>query len=52
MPSDVKGEVGLFDRFAKGASRFVSRPWYFALCVLLVLLLTPYPRDLGLKPVL
>ncbi|GAB2651073.1 low affinity iron permease family protein [Kribbella swartbergensis] len=41
MPSDVSGSVGLFDRFAGTASRFASRAWFFALCVLLVLLWAP-----------
>ena len=41
MPSDVTGTVSVFDRFAKGASRFFSRPWFFASCVLLVLIWAP-----------
>jgi len=41
MPSDVTGPVSVFDHFAKGASRFFSRPWFFALCVLLVLIWVP-----------
>ena len=41
MPSDVTADVSLFDRFAKGASRFISRPWFFALCLLLVLSWAP-----------
>jgi low affinity Fe/Cu permease len=41
MPSDVTADVSLFDRFAKGASRFISRPWFFALCLLLVLIWAP-----------
>ena len=41
MPSDVTGQVSMFDRFAKGASRFFSRPWFFALCVLLVVIWAP-----------
>jgi low affinity Fe/Cu permease len=41
MPSDVTDYVSVFDRFAKGASRFISRAWFFALCVLLVLLWAP-----------
>jgi low affinity Fe/Cu permease len=31
----------LFDRFATGASKFSSRAWFFAACVLLVLLWAP-----------
>jgi uncharacterized membrane protein len=37
MPSDVTPEVGFFDRFAAAVSRFFSRPWFFAGCVVLVL---------------
>lgn len=33
--------MGLFDRFAERASRFVSGAWFFALCVLLVLVWLP-----------
>jgi len=36
MPSDVTPEVSVFDRFAEGAARFFSRPWFFAMCLLLV----------------
>jgi low affinity Fe/Cu permease len=41
MPSDVSDEIGLFDRFAGAASRFASRAWFFAFCVLLVLVWAP-----------
>lgn len=41
MPSDVTPELSLFDRFATAAARFVSRAWFFALCVLLVLVWVP-----------
>src|SRR4051794_25950462 len=41
MPSDVRGEVGIFDRFASHAARWTSRASFFALCVLLVLLWAP-----------
>ncbi len=41
MPSDVGSTVGLFDRFAGAASRFVSRAPFFALCVLLVVVWAP-----------
>lgn len=44
MPSDVDGEPGWFDRFAERASHLVSRAWFFAACVLLVLVWAPsYP---------
>jgi low affinity Fe/Cu permease len=41
MPSDVTPEVSIFDRFAEKAARFFSRPWFFAMCVLLVLVWAP-----------
>jgi membrane protein insertase Oxa1/YidC/SpoIIIJ len=41
MPSEVTGRLSLFDRFATGASHFTSRAWFFALCVLLVVLWAP-----------
>ncbi|TDD19157.1 hypothetical protein E1218_24595 [Kribbella turkmenica] len=41
MPSDVSARLGFFDRFAGAASRFFSRAWFFAFCVLLVLLWAP-----------
>lgn len=43
MPSearDGKGK-GIFDRFADAVSRFASQAWFFALCVLVVLLWAP-----------
>jgi low affinity Fe/Cu permease len=41
MPSDVTPGVGVFDRFAGMAAAFFSRPWFFALCVVLVLVWAP-----------
>src|SRR5215471_5552538 len=41
MPSDVSPQVSVFDRFAEKAARFFSRPWFFAMCVLLVLIWAP-----------
>jgi low affinity Fe/Cu permease len=41
MPSDVSERVGWFDRFAEKASTLASRAWFFAFCVLLVLLWAP-----------
>lgn len=41
MPSEVTPEVGFFDRFAAVASRFVSRAWFFALCVTMIALWAP-----------
>ncbi len=44
MPSEVGYKVGFFDRFAGAVSRHVSRAWFFACCVALILLWTPsYP---------
>jgi len=34
-------ELGWFDRFATAASKFVSRAWFFAFCVLLVVVWAP-----------
>jgi len=41
MPSDVSQDVGWFDRFAEKASEFASRAWFFAFCVLLVVIWAP-----------
>lgn len=41
MPEDVSAHVGWFDTFATGASKFVSRAWFFAFCVLLVVVWAP-----------
>ena len=41
MPSEVSDEVGRFDRFAAVASRFASRAYFFAGCVLLVVIWAP-----------
>jgi len=41
MPSEVTGRVSFFDRFAGAASTFVSRAWFFALCLLLILVWVP-----------
>jgi low affinity Fe/Cu permease len=41
MPSDVDSEVGWFDRFATAAAKFVSRAWFFAFCLLLVIVWAP-----------
>jgi low affinity Fe/Cu permease len=41
MPTDVTRNLSFFDRFASTAARFVSRAWFFALCVLLVLVWAP-----------
>jgi low affinity Fe/Cu permease len=41
MPSDVSSKLSWFDRFAGAASDFASRAWFFAFCVLLVLLWAP-----------
>ena len=41
MPTEVSYEVGLFDRFATGASEVASRAVFFVLCVGLVILWAP-----------
>jgi Flp pilus assembly protein TadB len=41
MPSDAAQRLSPFDRFASYAGRFVSRAWFFALCVLLVVVWAP-----------
>jgi low affinity Fe/Cu permease len=41
MPSEAAGRPSTFDRFADAVNRFVSKAWFFALCVLLVLVWAP-----------
>jgi low affinity Fe/Cu permease len=41
MPSDVTPEVSVFDRFAGIASMLFSKPWFFAFCVVLVVVWAP-----------
>ncbi|MCP2166324.1 low affinity iron permease family protein [Goodfellowiella coeruleoviolacea] len=41
MPSDVREPLSVFDRFATKASDFVSRAWFFLMCVLMVVLWAP-----------
>jgi low affinity Fe/Cu permease len=41
MPSEVSERVGLFDRFAGYAALIASRAYFFAFCVLLILLWAP-----------
>jgi len=41
MPGDVDSHVGWFDRFASSAAKFVSRAWFFAFCVFLVVIWAP-----------
>ena len=41
MPSDVTADLSMFDRFATAAARFSSRAWFFAFCVLLVVVWAP-----------
>ena len=41
MPSDVSSGLSIFDRFATKASDFVSRAWFFVMCVLVVVLWAP-----------
>lgn len=41
MPSSVTPEVSWFDRFAGAASHIVSRAWFFAACVALIVVWAP-----------
>jgi low affinity Fe/Cu permease len=41
MPSEISGEIGVFDRFATHASDVASRAVFFTLCALLVVLWAP-----------
>lgn len=41
LPSQVRGRLSLFDRFATRADAVVSRAAFFAFCVLLVLVWAP-----------
>lgn len=41
MPSDAPTRLSVFDRFASLTAQFTAKPWFFALCVLLVLLWAP-----------
>jgi low affinity Fe/Cu permease len=41
MPSEVSDEISRFDRFASGAARITSRAYFFAACVLLVVIWVP-----------
>jgi len=41
MPSEVSQRVGVFDRFAGWSSLIASRAYFFAFCVLLIVLWVP-----------
>ena len=41
MPSDTHDRLSVFDRFATSTSQWVSKAWFFTLCVLLVVLWVP-----------
>ena len=41
MPSEVSQRIGFFDRFAGYAAQFASRAWFFAFCVLLIVVWAP-----------
>ena len=41
MPSDARSQLSVFDRFATATSQWVSKAWFFTLCVLLVVLWVP-----------
>jgi hypothetical protein len=41
MPTDVSPHLGFFDRFATVVSHWASRAWFFAACLLLVIIWAP-----------
>jgi low affinity Fe/Cu permease len=41
MPTDITPYLSFFDRFATLVNRFVSRAWFFAGCLLLVVIWAP-----------
>jgi low affinity Fe/Cu permease len=41
MPSDVTPKLGFFDRFATEVANWASRAWFFAACVLLIIVWAP-----------
>lgn len=41
VPITVRPNLSLFDRFATYTNEKVSKPWFFAICVLLVVLWAP-----------
>jgi hypothetical protein len=41
MPAEAGGKLTPFDRFATAADTFVSRAWFFMLCVVLVVVWAP-----------
>jgi Flp pilus assembly protein TadB len=41
MPTDVTPDLSFFDRFATRAAILVSRAWFFAACLLLVVIWVP-----------
>jgi low affinity Fe/Cu permease len=41
MPTEVTSDLSHFDQFASHAAKFVSRAWFFALCLLLVVIWVP-----------
>lgn len=41
LPTDVDGDPSLFDQLATAVAGYVSRAWFFALCVLMVAIWAP-----------
>jgi low affinity Fe/Cu permease len=41
MPSKDNGQLSLFDRFASVTGQWASKPWFFTMCVLVVILWVP-----------
>lgn len=50
LPHEVSEHRGIFDRFADFTERYVSRSWFFALCVAVIVVWAPtilfWPLDL------
>ncbi|SCF17060.1 Low affinity iron permease [Micromonospora viridifaciens] len=41
MPTDVSARLGFFDRFATAVAGYASHAWFFAACLILVLVWAP-----------
>ena len=41
MPTEASDDLGFFDRFATSVSHWASRAWFFAACMLLVIIWAP-----------
>lgn len=41
MPTEVSQALGAFDRFASAVASYASRAWFFAACLILILIWVP-----------